>query len=48
MERMNGEIMDKEKVFRRLKTRDIPIPKGNQIYHNYVRPHEALSKKKTC
>ena len=42
IERMNGEIRDREKTFRGLKTKDTPILKGYQIYHNYVRPHEAL------
>ena len=43
MERMNGEIRDREKVMRGLKRTDSPILKGLQIYHNYVRPHEALN-----
>jgi putative transposase len=42
MERMNGEIRDREKTFRGLKTTDSPILRGYQIYHNYIRPHEAL------
>jgi transposase-like protein len=42
MERMNGEIRDREKTMRGLKTMDTPILKGYQIYHNFVRPHEAL------
>jgi hypothetical protein len=42
MERMNGEIRDREKVMRGLKRTDTPILKGYQIFHNYVRPHEAL------
>ena len=45
MERMNGEIRDREKVFRGLKTKDSPILKGYQLYHNYIRPHEALKGK---
>ncbi len=43
MERMNGEIRDREKVMRGIKTVDTPILKGLQIYHNFVRPHEALN-----
>ncbi len=43
MERMNGEVRDREKVMRGLKTADTPILKGLQIYHNFVRPHEALN-----
>jgi transposase-like protein len=42
MERFNGEIRDREKVMRGLKKPDTPILAGYQIYHNYVRPHQAL------
>jgi transposase-like protein len=42
MERMNGEIRDRERVTRNLKRADTPILKGEQIYHNYIRPHMAL------
>jgi putative transposase len=45
MERLNGEIRDREKTFRGLKTKDTPILKGIQVYHNFVRPHEALKGK---
>lgn len=45
MERMNGEIRDREKVMRGLKTKDSPILKGYQLYHNYVRPHKGLEGK---
>jgi len=45
MERLNGEIRDREKVMRGLKNPDTPIIPGYQIYHNYVRPHEALEGK---
>jgi hypothetical protein len=45
MERLNGEIRDREKVMRGLKQEDTPILKGYQIFHNYVRPHEALEGK---
>ena len=43
MERLNGEIRDREKVMRGLKNEDTPIITGYQIYHNYVRPHEGLN-----
>jgi len=43
MERLNGEIRDREKVMRGLKKPDTPIITGYQIYHNYLRPHEALN-----
>ena len=39
------EIRDREKVMRGLKKPDTPIISGYQIYHNYVRPHEALEGK---
>jgi len=42
MERMNGEVRDREKVMRGLKRSDTPILKGYQIFHNYMRPHEGL------
>ena len=42
MERMNGEFRDREKVMRGLKRTDSPILKGYQLFHNYIRPHEAL------
>jgi transposase-like protein len=45
MERMNGEVRDREKVIRGLKKKDTPILKGYQIFHNYMRPHEALEGK---
>jgi len=42
MERMNGEVRDREKTMRGLKRMDSPIIKGFQIYHNFVKPHEGL------
>jgi len=42
MERMNGELRDREKVMRSLKSENSPILKGLQIYHNHMRPHMAL------
>lgn len=42
MGRLNGEIRDREKIFRGLKSADSPILKGYQIFHNYIRPHEGL------
>ena len=43
MERLNGEMRDREKVMRGLKRTDTPILKGYQIYHNFFRPHEGLN-----
>jgi putative transposase len=37
MERLNGEVRDREKVTRGLKKVDSPLLKGYQIYHNYMR-----------
>jgi len=45
MERMNGEIRDRERVMRTLEKSDSPILKGMEIYHNYVRPHMSLNGK---
>jgi hypothetical protein len=45
MERMNGEIRDRERVMRTLEKPDSPILDGYQIFHNYVRPHMALNGK---
>lgn len=42
---MNGEIRDREKTMRGLKKEDTPILAGYQIYHNYIREHEALDGK---
>jgi hypothetical protein len=43
MERMNEEIRDREKVMRGLERKDSPILTGYQLFHNYIRPHEALN-----
>jgi len=45
MERMNGEIRDREKTMRGLKTKDTPILSGYQLFHNYIREHEGLNGK---
>ena len=45
MERLNGEIRDREKVLRGLKKPNTPILTGYQIFHNYIRPHEGLEGK---
>jgi hypothetical protein len=45
MERLNGEIRDREKVMRGLKRSGTPILTGYQIYHNHIRPHEGLNGK---
>ena len=45
MERMNGEVRDREKVMRGLKKKDTPILKGYKLFHNFIREHEALNGK---
>jgi hypothetical protein len=45
MERMNGEVRDREKVMRGLEKTDTPILKGYQLFHNYIRPYEGLDSK---
>ena len=45
MERMNGEIRDREKVTRNLKSVNSPVLKGLQIYDNYIRPHMTFNDK---
>jgi transposase-like protein len=45
MERMNGELRDRERCMRTLERTDTPILTGMQIYHNYIRPHMALEGK---
>jgi hypothetical protein len=42
MERVNGELRDRERCLRTLEKADTPILTGMQICHNYVQPHEAL------
>jgi len=45
MERLNGEVRDREKTMRSLKRMDSPILKGYQQYHNYFREHMGLNGK---
>jgi transposase-like protein len=42
MERLNGEVRDREKIVRGVKKPDSPLLAGYQLYHNYFRPHMAL------
>ena len=42
MERLNGEIRDREKVFRGLKKFDTPLIDGMKAYYNYTKKHSAL------
>jgi len=43
MERMNGEIRDREKTMRGLKTKDTAILQGYQLFHNFIREHQGLN-----
>jgi len=45
MERLNGEIRDREKVMRTLEIPNSPLIEGYQLFHNYIRPHMALNGK---
>ena len=45
MERLNGEIRDREKVFRGPKKFDTPIITGMQAYYNYTKKHGSLKGK---
>jgi hypothetical protein len=45
MERMNGEIRDREKTMRGIKKVDTPILTGYHLYHNYFREHGGLNGK---
>ena len=43
MERLNGEIRDREKVFRGLKKMDTAILDGMRVYYNFTKKHGALN-----
>ena len=45
MERLNGEIRDREKVFRGLKKMDTGIIEGMRVYYNFTKKHSALGGK---
>jgi len=45
MERLNGTIRDREKVFRGLKKMDTPIIEGMRVYYNFTKKHGALKGK---
>ena len=44
-ERMNGEIRDREKVFRGLRKIDTPIIDDMKAYYNFTKKHGALKGK---
>ena len=43
MERLNGEIRDREKVFRGLKRFDTPIIPGMKAYYNFAKKHSGIN-----
>ncbi len=45
MERLNGSIRDREKVFRGLKKIDTSIIEGMRVYYNFTKKHGALKGK---
>lgn len=45
MERLNGEIRDREKVFRGLKRVDTEILNGYRVYYNFTKKHGSLKGK---
>ena len=46
MERINGEVRDREKTMRGLKKKDTPmLKKRDEVYHNFIKPHEGLKGK---
>jgi hypothetical protein len=42
IERMNGTQRERFKVQRGWKSMQTPMPEGNHIFYNFVRPHMAL------
>jgi hypothetical protein len=42
MERLNGEVRDREKVMRGIKRQDTKILTGYQVFHNYIRQHQGI------
>ena len=45
MERVNGEISDREKTMRGLKKNDTIMLSGYQLYYNNIRTHQSLDGK---
>ena len=44
MERLNGTIRDREKVFRGLRSSHTPVFDGMKVHYNHVRKHDAIKK----
>jgi hypothetical protein len=45
MERFDGEVRDREKVVRGSNVNDTHVLSGYRMYHNFIRPPEALKGK---
>jgi hypothetical protein len=45
IERLHGTKREREKVMRGLKTEETPIIPMQDIYYNFIRPHQALEGK---
>jgi len=45
VERLHGNIRDREKTMRGLKIKDTPIIEGHRLYYNFIKPHESLNGK---
>ena len=43
MERLNGEIRGREKVFRGLKKMDTAVLDGMRVYYNFTKKHGSLN-----
>jgi len=43
VERLNGTVRNRNKTQRGLKKEDTSFVKGQQLYYNFVRPHQALN-----
>jgi transposase-like protein len=45
VERLHGNIRDREKTMRGLKIEETPFIEGHRLYYNFIKPHESLSGK---
>lgn len=45
VERLHGNIRDREKTMRGLKIENTPIIEGHRLYYNFIKPHESLNGK---
>jgi len=43
VERLHGNIRDREKTMRGLKIENTPIVEGHRLYYNFIKPHESLN-----